>query len=82
MQRSIRLLLKRSIVVSTLTAVGVIVLFATLGLVQSAMTQTTKRSFESDHPLARGVFVGPTYFTTYDAPLKGSAYRLREEKKP
>lgn len=39
-------------------------------------------SKSGDHPLARGVFVGPTYFTTYDAPLKGSAYRLREEKKP
>jgi hypothetical protein len=36
---------------------------------------------KGDHPLSRGVFVGPTYFTTYDAPLKGSAYRLREEKK-
>jgi hypothetical protein len=33
------------------------------------------------HPLSRGIFVGPTYLTTYDAPLKGSAYRLREEKK-
>lgn len=38
-------------------------------------------SKKGDHPLARGVFVGPTYLTTYDAPLKGSAYRLREEKK-
>jgi hypothetical protein len=34
-----------------------------------------------DHSLSRGVFVGPTYLTTYDAPLKGSAYRFREEKK-
>lgn len=33
---------------------------------------------EGDHPLAGGVFVGPTYMTTYAAPLKGSAYRLRE----
>ena len=38
-------------------------------------------SKKGEHPLARGVFVGPTYLTTYDAPLKGSAYRLREEKK-
>jgi hypothetical protein len=38
-------------------------------------------SKKGDHPLARAVFVGPTYLTTYDAPLKGSAYRLREEKK-
>ena len=36
---------------------------------------------KGDHPLSRGVFVGPTYLTTYDVPLKGSAYRLREEKK-
>lgn len=34
------------------------------------------------HPLARGVFVGPTYMTTYGAPLKGSAYRLLEPAKP
>lgn len=34
---------------------------------------------KGDHPIARGVFVGPTYFTTYDVPLKGSAYRLQEE---
>lgn len=26
----------------------------------------------------RGVFVGPTYYTTYEAPLKGSAYPLRD----
>lgn len=31
-----------------------------------------------EHPLSGGVFVGPTYLTTYAAPLKGSAYRLRE----
>jgi hypothetical protein len=30
-------------------------------------------SKEGDHPLARGVFVGPTYLTTYEAALKGSA---------
>jgi hypothetical protein len=34
-----------------------------------------------DHPLSRGVFVGPTYMTTYEAPLKGSACRLRETVK-
>ena len=34
-----------------------------------------------DHPLSRGVLVGPTYLTTYDVPLKGSAYRLREAAK-
>ena len=38
-------------------------------------------SKKGDHPLARGVFVGPTYMTTYEAPLKGSAYRLRETAK-
>jgi len=38
-------------------------------------------SKKGNHPLSRGVFVGPTYLTTYDAPLKGSAYRLREGKK-
>jgi hypothetical protein len=38
-------------------------------------------SKKGNHPLARGVFVGPTYLTTYNAPLKGSAYRLREGKK-
>jgi hypothetical protein len=32
---------------------------------------------EGGHALSRGVFVGPTYFTTYEAPLKGSAYPLR-----
>jgi hypothetical protein len=37
-------------------------------------------SKDGNHPLASGVFVGPTYLTTYDGPLKGSAYRLREEK--
>lgn len=39
-------------------------------------------SKKGDHPLARGVFVGPTYMTTYDAPLKGSAYRLRDIVEP
>jgi hypothetical protein len=39
-------------------------------------------SKEGKHPLARGVFVGPTFLTTYEAPLKGSAYRLRETPKP
>jgi hypothetical protein len=44
-------------------------------------TCTADWSKKGDHPLARGVFVGPTYLTTYDAPLKGSAYLLREKKK-
>ena len=43
-------LLKRRIVLSTLTAIGCIVLFATLGSVRSASTQATKRSFESKLP--------------------------------
>lgn len=34
-------------------------------------------SKSGDHPLARGVFVGPTFLTTYPAPLTGSAYPLR-----
>jgi hypothetical protein len=38
-------------------------------------------SKEGDHPLSRGVFVGPTYLTTYPEPLKGSLYRLRETAK-
>ena len=38
-------------------------------------------SKKGKHPLSRGVFVGPTYMTTYEAPLKGSAYRLRETAK-
>jgi hypothetical protein len=38
-------------------------------------------SKKGDHPLSHGVFVGPTYMTTYEAPLKGSAYRLRETAK-
>jgi hypothetical protein len=38
-------------------------------------------SKKGDHPLSRGVFVGPTYMTTYETPLKGSAYLLRETAK-
>ncbi len=34
------------------------------------------------HPLSRGVFVGPTYVTTYGVPLKGSAYRLHGAGRP
>lgn len=41
---------------------------------------TAQWSKEGSQPLAGGVFVGPTYFTTYDAPLKGSAYSLRDVK--
>jgi len=41
---------------------------------------TAEWSKSGSHPLARGVFVGPTYFTTYEAPLKGSAYPLRDGK--
>jgi hypothetical protein len=43
---------------------------------------TADWSKEGDHPLARGVFIGPTYLTTYGVPLMGGAYRLREGKKP
>lgn len=50
MQRFLSPLLKRSIVLSTLAAIGCIVLFVTLGLVQSASTQVTKRSFENKIP--------------------------------
>lgn len=50
MQRSLSLLLNRGIVFPTLTTIACIVLFATLGLVQSASTQATKRSFESNIP--------------------------------
>lgn len=49
MLRFLSLPLKRS-VLSTLAAIGCIVLFVTLGLVQSASTQVTKRSFESKIP--------------------------------
>lgn len=41
-------------------------------------TCTGKWSKSGSHPLSRGVFVGPTYVTTYGVPLKGSAHRLRE----
>jgi hypothetical protein len=40
---------------------------------------TAEWSKKGDHPLSRGVFVGPT-FLTIEGPLKGSAYRLGEEK--
>jgi len=49
MQRSLRLL-KRIVVLSTLTAVGGIFLFATFRLVDSATTQATKRVFENKIP--------------------------------
>lgn len=49
-QRSLSLLLERTIVFSILAAIGCIVLFVTLGLVQSASTQVTKRSFENKIP--------------------------------
>jgi hypothetical protein len=42
---------------------------------------TAEWSKKGDHPLARGVFVGPTILTI-EGPLKGSAYRLREAKGP
>jgi len=45
-------------------------------------TCTADWSKTGNHPLSRGVFVGPTYLTTYEAPLKGSLYRLREPKTP
>jgi hypothetical protein len=41
---------------------------------------TAEWSKEGNHPLSRGVFVGPTYFTTYEAPLTGGAYLLRDVK--
>jgi hypothetical protein len=44
------------------------------------MDCTAEWSKEGRHPLSRGVFVGPTYFTTYGTPLKGSAYPLRDVK--
>lgn len=34
-----------------------------------------------DHPISRGVILGPTYMTTYANPLKGSRYSLREATK-
>ena len=41
---------------------------------------TAEWSTAGSHLLSRGVFVGPTYLTTYKAPLKGSAYSLRDVK--
>jgi hypothetical protein len=41
---------------------------------------TAEWSKKGTHPLARGMFVGPTYLTTYETPLKGSAYSLRKPK--
>jgi len=43
---------------------------------------TGEWSKKGDHPISRGVFVGPTYLTSYPVPLKGSAYRLRDAEKP
>ena len=40
---------------------------------------TAEWSKKGDHPLSRGVFWGPT-FLTIEGPIKGSAYRLGEEK--
>lgn len=42
---------------------------------------TAEWSKKGDHPLSRGVFVGPTILNV-EGPLKGSAYRLREAKEP
>lgn len=42
---------------------------------------TAEWSKKGDHPLARGVFVGPTILNV-EGPLKGSAYRLQEARKP
>ena len=50
MQRSLRAVLNRRIILSSLVAICVMVLFATLRLVQSATPQETKRSFESRIP--------------------------------
>ena len=71
---------------------GTQVLFApgdkVVNVVVIAGSSARNRSCDADwskkgnHPLARGVFVGPTYMTTYEAPLKGSAYSLRETGKP
>lgn len=46
------------------------------------MDCTAEWSKEGSHPLSRGVFVGPTFFTTYETPLKGSAYPLRDIAEP
>ena len=50
MQRPLRVLFRRSIMLSTLTAICCIVLIGTLRLVESATPQATKRSFESKIP--------------------------------
>lgn len=42
---------------------------------------TAKWLKKGDHPLARGVFVGPT-FLNVEGPILGSAYHLGEEEKP
>jgi hypothetical protein len=42
---------------------------------------TAEWSKKGDHPLSRGVFVGPTILNV-EGPLKGSAYRLKEAKEP
>jgi hypothetical protein len=39
-------------------------------------------SKEGNHLLTRGVFVGPTYLTSYDEPLTGSSYPLRKPIEP
>lgn len=43
---------------------------------------TAEWSKEGDHPLSRGVFVGATYYTKYDASLNGGAYPLRNVEAP
>lgn len=50
MERFLRLLLRRGITLSALTAVCGIVLFVSLGLVQSATQESTKRLFENKIP--------------------------------
>jgi hypothetical protein len=40
---------------------------------------TAEWSMKGDHPLSRGVFLGPT-FLNVEGPLKGSAYRIGEEQ--
>ncbi len=42
---------------------------------------TAEWSNKGDHPLARGVFVGPT-FLNVEGPITGSAYRVGKGKKP
>ncbi len=43
---------------------------------------TAEWSKMGDHPLSHGVFVGPTYVTSYPEPLTGSVYHVRDEKVP